>query len=105
MANIDDFVKIQLQVGTVIEAEEVPGSEQLIRQIVDFGDESRQILFGIRQWYKPEQLVGKQFVYITNLEPRIMMGLESQGMILATDSKKPMPLKPSGKVPNGTKIK
>ncbi len=105
MITIDDFVKVELKVGTVLEAEMVPGSEKLIKQIVDFGMEKRQILSGIRQWYKPEQLVGKQFVYCVNLEPRMMMGLESQGMLLAADGKKPMPLKPSGKVPSGTKIR
>jgi methionine--tRNA ligase beta chain len=105
MISIDDFIKVELHVGTVISAEEVPGSEKLIKQIVDFGElGTRQILSGIKQWYEPEQLVGKQFVYVTNLEPRIMMGLESNGMLLAADGKKPMPLKPSGKVPNGAKI-
>lgn len=105
MITIDDFEKIELRVGTVLEAEEVPGSEKLIKQIVDFGElGQRQILSGIKQWYKPEQLVGKQFVYCTNLEPRMMMGLQSQGMILASDGKKPMPLKPSGKVLPGAKI-
>lgn len=106
MINFEDFAKIELRVGIVLEAEEVSGSEKLIKQIVDFGElGQRQILSGIKQWYKPAQLIGKQFVYVVNLEPRVMMGLESQGMILATDSKKPYPLKPSSKVPPGTKIK
>ena len=102
---IDDFIKVQFRVGTVLEAEEVEGSEKLIKQIVDFGDEKRQILSGIKQWYKPTDLIGKQFVYVTNLEPRMMMGLESQGMILCAEGKKPIPLKPSKKVPAGAKIK
>ncbi len=106
MITIDDFLKLELRVGTVIEAEEVPGSEKLIKQIVDFGEEgTKQILSGIKTWYKPSQLVGKQFVYVTNLEPRMMMGLESQGMILAAEGeKKPIPIKPSSKVPNGAKL-
>src|SRR4051794_36267263 len=113
MITIDDFAKLELRVGTVLEAEEVAGSEKLIKQIVDFGEEigKRQILSGIRKWFKPSQLVGKQFVYITNLEPRMMMGLESNGMLLAADppageagGKKPSPLKPSSKVPAGSKI-
>ena len=65
----------------------------------------RQILSGIKAWYAPEQLVGKQFVYVTNLEPRMMMGLESQGMLLATDTEKPYPIKPISKVPAGTKLR
>lgn len=106
MISFEDFSKVELHVGTVLEAEEVEGSEKLIKQIVDFGElGTRQILSGIRKWYTPESLVGKQFVYVTNLEPRMMMGLESQGMLLATDSKKPIPLKPSGKVAPGTKIR
>lgn len=105
MVAFDDFAKLELKVGTVVEAEGVEGSDKLIKQIVDFGEEKRQILSGIKQWYKPESLVGKQFVYITNLESRMIMGLESQGMILAADSKKPVPLKPSSKVPPGTKVR
>lgn len=103
--NIEDFSKIELRVGTVLEAEEVSGSDKLIKQIVDFGEEKRQILSGIKQWYKPSDLVGKQFVYVTNLEPRKMMGLESEGMILCTDTKRPIPIKPSKKVPAGIKLR
>lgn len=102
MINIDDFSKIELRVGTVLEATEVAGSEKLIKQLVDFGDEKRQILSGIKKWYKPAQLVGKQFVYVTNLEPRVMMGFESQGMILCVGDEKPIPLKPIKAVPNGS---
>ncbi len=106
MITIDDFAKVELRVGTVLEAEEIPGSEKLIKQIVDFGDlGKRQILSGIKQWYKPSQLIGKQFVYVVNLEPKKMMGLESEGMILVTDTDKPYPIKPSSKVPPGTKVR
>jgi hypothetical protein len=69
-------------------------------------NEIRQILSGIKQWYKPADLVGKQFVFITNLAPRKMMGLESQGMIMAAEGEdRPAPLMPSEKVPNGSKIR
>jgi methionine--tRNA ligase beta chain len=105
MITIDDFLKVELKVGTVIEASEVEGSDKLIKQIVDFGDEKRQILSGIKRWYTPDSLVGKQFVYCINLEPRMMMGFESQGMLLCADGKKPMPLKPIKKVPNGAKLR
>lgn len=61
MISFDDFSKVELRVGTVLEAEEVEGSEKLIKQIVDFGElGKRQILSGIKKWYKPSQLVGKQ---------------------------------------------
>lgn len=105
MISIDDFAKVELKVGTVLEAEEVEGSEKLIKQIIDFGDEKRQVLSGIKKWYKPENLVGKQFVFVTNLEPRTMMGMESQAMILATDTDPPIIIKPSKKVPPGTRLR
>ncbi len=106
MITIDDFSKVELRVGTVLEAEEVVGSEKLIKQIVDFGDlGEKQILSGIKQWYKPSQLIGKQFIYVVNLEPRIMMGFESQGMLLAAEGKKPTILKPTIKVAAGSKIR
>ena len=64
-----------------------------------------KILAGLKQWYKPQDLVGKQVIVVANLEPRMMMGIESQGMILCADNKKPIPLKPFSKVPPGTKIR
>lgn len=106
MVSFDEFSKVELKVGIILEAEKVEGSEKLLKLMVDLGEEKpRQILTGIKQWYKPAQLVGKQFVFITNLEPRMMMGLESNGMLLAADSQKPIPLKPSSKVAAGTKIR
>lgn len=106
MISFDEFSKLELKVGTILEAEEVDGSEKLIKLMVDLGEEKpRQILAGIKKWYSPEKLIGKQFVFVANLEPRMMMGLESNGMLLAADGKKPVPLKPSSKVPPGTKIR
>lgn len=106
MITIDDFVKIELKVGTILEAEEILGSDKLLKLKVDFGKgESRQILSGIKQWYSPVKLMGKQAVFLTNLQPRIMMGLESQGMIMAVGEDKPILLKPSQKVPPGSRIK
>lgn len=106
MITFEDFAKVELRVGTVLEAEEVPGSEKLIKQIVDFGEAGKkQILSGIKQWYKPSQLIGKQFVYVFNLEPRKMMCLDSEGMILATNTDKPVLIKPTRKVPAGSKLR
>ncbi len=112
MINFDDFSKVELRIGTVLEAEEVEGSEKLIKQIVDFGDlGKKQILSGIKKRYKPSQLIGKQFIYVTNLEPRMMMGLESQGMLLCATTpsttsgkSKLILLKPHSKVEPGAKI-
>ena len=108
MITIDDFAKVELRVGTVVEAGGVEGSEKLIKLTVDLGeDRPRTILTGMRTWYKPEYFQGKQIVVITNLEPRPMMGLVSEGMIVATDGLKgePVLLKPAKKVPNGSKIR
>lgn len=106
MINFEDFAKVELKVGTILEAEEVEESEKLIKCKVDLGEgEPRQILAGVKQWYKAEDLKGKQVVVAANLEPRMMMGLESQGMMLAADGEKPIFLKPSSKVPAGTKIR
>lgn len=115
MINFDDFTKIELKVGTVLEAENVEGSEKLVKLMVDLGPSQssgqnlahdvRQILAGIKQWYKVKDLVGKQVVVVANLEPRMMMGLESQGMILCAGSDRPVLLKPSQKVPPGTRIR
>lgn len=106
MISIDDFAKIELRVGTVLEASEIEGSDKLLKLQVDLGEEKpRQVLSGIKKWYKPEKLVGKQFVFITNLEPRTMMGFESQGMIMAVGVDKPIMLKPSSKVPPGSRVR
>ena len=79
----DDFAKVQLRVATVLEAKPAPKGDRLLVLQVDLGDEKRQILAGIRQHVTPEQLVGKQVVVVANLAPRSMMGLTSQGMLLA----------------------
>lgn len=104
--NYDDFAKLDLRVGTIVNCEEKEGSNKLLRLTVDFGEEgTRNILSGIKAWYKPADLIGKQFVFVFNLAPRKMMEEDSEGMILAADGeKKPMPLKPKGKVPNGAAI-
>lgn len=79
----DDFAKVDLRVGTVLKAEPHPNADKLLVLQVDLGTEQRQILAGIRAAYAPEQLVGRQIVVVANLAPRMMRGLESQGMLLA----------------------
>lgn len=106
MINIDDFAKVELKIGTVTQAEEVKGSEKLIKLTIDAGEElPRTILTGMKTWYKPKFFKGKQIVFVSNLEPRKMMGFESQGMIVACGDAYPILLKPSKKVPNGSKIR
>ncbi len=106
MINIDDFKKIELKVAKVISAEPIEGSEKLLKLQVDLGSEQRQILSGIAKFYKPEELVGRSIVIISNLEPRQMMGLESQGMVLAAGTDEMIALlTPDKEIPAGTSVK
>jgi len=82
----DDFAKIKLRVGKVIEAGPHPNADKLLVIKVDLGDEKRQICAGIKANYAPEQLVGKNIVLVANLAPRMMRGVESQGMLLAASN-------------------
>ena len=82
--SIDDFSKIEVKVGTVLLAERVPETDKLLRLVVDLGeDEPRQIVSGIAMYTEPEALVGRQLSFVTNLKPRTIKGLESNGMLFA----------------------
>jgi methionine--tRNA ligase beta chain len=102
---IDEFQKMDLRVGKIVTAERVEGSEKLLKLSVDIG-EPRQILSGIAKSYAPEDLVGKEVVIIANLDPRMMMGFESQGMILAAhgENGEPVMLAVERDVSPGAKI-
>ncbi|MDP2671002.1 MAG: methionine--tRNA ligase subunit beta [bacterium] len=103
--SFEEFQKLDLKVGKVISAEPIEGSSKLLKLKVDFGLENRQILSGIAEFYKPEELINKNFVFITNLESRKMMGLQSQGMILCADvAGRAVCLSPVDNVPAGTPI-
>ena len=80
---IYEFFKIQLKTARVISAERVPKSEKLLKLQVSLGTEQRQIVAGIGKKYEPETLVGKMIVIVANLKPAKLMGIESQGMVLA----------------------
>ncbi len=80
---IDDFAKLDLRVARVIECEKVEKSEKLLKLKLDIGIETRQVVSGIAKFYKPEELIGKNVIMIANLKPAKLMGIESQGMILA----------------------
>ncbi len=83
---IDDFAKVELRVGVVKSAERIQGADKLLKVLVDIGDEVRQVLAGIATAYAPEDLVGRKVVVVTNLAPRKMRGLESNGMLLAASA-------------------
>ncbi len=83
LISIDDFAKVDLRAGKILEAEKVPKSKKLIKMTIDIGEEIRTILAGIAQHYEPEQVIGKTVVVVANLQPAKLMGHESQGMVLA----------------------
>jgi methionyl-tRNA synthetase len=89
---IDDFMKVELRVAKVLEAEAVPKSKKLVKLKVDVGTEQRTIVAGIAEAYPPEQLVGRTIVIVANLKPAKLMGIESNGMVLAAS--------PEGGLPN-----
>lgn len=105
MITIDDFKKVEIKAGKIMSAEKVPETDKLLRLTVDFAEENlRQIISGIAPHFPDASvLVGKTCTFITNLEPRIIKGLESNGMLLAlsTDTEFSL-LEPSTSVPPGT---
>jgi len=111
MITIDDFEKVEIKVGKVVEAAAVKESDKLIREVVDFSENGKKefnVIFSeIRKWYKPEELVGKKFLFVTNLEPRVMPSYllnaqgeleqeNSQGLLLAITGSDGKPFLMSG---------
>jgi methionyl-tRNA synthetase len=104
--SIDRFKQVRLRIGTVRAAEPVPKSKKLLKLTVDLGDETRTVVAGIALAYRPEDLAGKQVVVVTNLEPATLMGVESQGMVLAASGDgAPVLLHPGEAVPAGTEVR
>jgi len=104
---IDDFMKIELRVAKVLAAERVPKSKKLIKLLVDAGTEQRTLVAGIAEAYEPEALVGRSVVIVFNLRPATLMGIESNGMVLAAsaEGKKPMLLSFEEPPPPGTRVR
>ncbi|MDO8496661.1 MAG: methionine--tRNA ligase [bacterium] len=115
MINYEDFKKIDLRVAKILSAERIEGSDKLVKLQIDVGDPStgsgqglgqRQLVAGIGTVYAPEILVGKQIIIVANLEPKKLMGHESNGMLLAAnDEVGPVLLCPESEVAPGTSIK
>ena len=103
----DDFAKLEIKIGTITFAQAVPEADKLLKLEVDLGEEQRQIMAGIAESFPdPSVLVGQQVPVLVNLEPRMLRGYESQGMMLAADTEgKPVLLHPAQTVPNGSLIK
>jgi methionine--tRNA ligase beta chain len=104
--SFDEFQKLDMRIGKIIEANQIPNSRNLIKMIVDFGTEKRQAVAGLLQWYRPEDLVGKKGAFILNLQRRKMMGVESQCMIFAAEDEKGnvVVLQPEKDIALGSKI-
>jgi methionyl-tRNA synthetase len=106
MITFDDFKKIELKIAKILEAEEVPGAEKLLKIQIDLGGEKRQIVAGIKKSYQAKDLIGREIVVVVNLEPRMVMGIESNGMLLAaSDDTGPVLLRPDKDVAPGSGIK
>lgn len=105
--SFQEFQKLNLRVGEVVKAEQIAGSRNLIKMIVDFGFEKRQSVAGLLQYYKPEELTGKKFAFILNLQRKRFMGIESQCMVLAAEDEKGsvVLLKPEKDIEVGSRIR
>ncbi len=110
--SFDQFSELDIRIATVLSVEIVEGADRLYKLVLDVGSVEegglgdRTVVSGIRLWYTPEELVGKQITYLANLEPRMLRGVESQGMILAGggDSEAPALLLPNKQTSNGAKV-
>lgn len=107
----EEFMKLDIRIGLVKECEQIPKSRNLLKMMIDCGEnQPRQIVAGIAQYYTPEELIGQKLAVLMNLEPRKLMGIQSNGMILAVDvENKPFLLKleedKKDLVPPGSKIR
>ncbi|MBE6119529.1 MAG: methionine--tRNA ligase [Erysipelotrichaceae bacterium] len=103
---IDDFSKVELKVGTIIECEKHPKADRLLVEKIDMGEEIHQVVSGIANTYKPEELIGKQVIVVTNLKPVKLRGVDSNGMILCASSEKGLSIiSPVTEMPNGTVVR
>jgi len=106
MISFDDFNKLDIRIGTILEAEKVEGADKLLKLLVDIGEEKRTLVAGIAETYQLEDIIGKQLPILTNLEPKKLRGIESQGMILAVNIEgKATLIQPDKNVPNGSKVR
>ena len=104
--SFEEFQRLDLRIGKILEASQIPSSRNLIKMIVDFGAEKRHAVAGLLQYYKPEELVGKKCAFILNLQRRKLMGIESQCMVFAAEDGKGnvVLLQPEKDIAEGSKI-
>ena len=105
--SFNDFLKLDIRIGKIIDAEKIIGSRNLIKMIVDFGTEKRSSVAGLLQYYKPEEIIEKKYTFILNLQRRKFMGIESQCMILAAedDEGNVVLIKPETDIEVGSRIR
>ena len=103
--SFDDFKKLDLRAARILTAERIEGSDKLVRIGIDAGEGTRTLIAGIGKAYDPALLAGREIVVVANLEPRTIMGIESNGMLLAANDNGPVLLAPDRDVPPGTEIK
>jgi len=106
--SIEDFAKVEMRSGEIKAAERVQGATKLLKLLVDIGTEVRQVVAGIAEYYEPEKLIGMKVVLVTNLQPRKLRGVESNGMIVAASVEpegRPVLVTFKEDVPNGTRLK
>jgi methionyl-tRNA synthetase len=108
MITYDEFTKVEMKVGKILSAEKIPETDKLLKLLVDLGEETpRQIVSGIALYFPDlTVLVGKKVMFVANLEPRIIRGVESNGMIMAVSAENVFSLlEPQGDIPVGTKAR
>ena len=102
----DDFAKLDLRVAKIISIEKIPKKTRILKGLIDLGNETRDVIIGGAEFYKPEELVDKLVIVIANLEPKKLSGIESNAMLLAADvDNKPYWLTVTEDIPLGSKIK
>ncbi len=106
MITFEDFKKLEIRIGKIVSAQKVEGTDKLLKLEVNLGEEKRQLIAGIAQYYEPEELINKEVPILVNLEPRKIRSIESRGMILAAvDKEKPVLLHPDKEVSAGSVIR
>lgn len=114
MISFEEFKKLDIRIGKTLKAQPIAGADKLLRLEIDLGadpstgsgQETRQIVAGVAQYYTPDSLVGREIVIVANLEPRVLKGVESQGMLLAADDNgAPVLLAPDREVPPGSIVR
>ena len=109
IVSFEEFAKLDLRVARIIEVSDHPNADKLLVLKVDMGDHVRQLVAGIRGSYQAAEMVGRQIVVVANLAPRVVRGVESQGMLLAAGdesdgARRPVILAPAGPVPPGSSV-